>query len=66
MLKTLDDIQFRPINQAYNAVFRPNRLTLGLVVPIEAYARGPVPTLERHAMLHGFNWLKSSGLLPSG
>mgnify|MGYP001795377835 CR=1 FL=1 len=48
MLKTLEDTQFQSINRAYNTVFRPNRLSLGLVVPIETYARGPVPTLERH------------------
>ncbi|MEO0828240.1 MAG: LLM class oxidoreductase [Cyanobacteria bacterium J06642_9] len=36
------------MNRGYNAVFRPNRLSLGLVVPIETYARGPVPTMERH------------------
>lgn len=39
---------FRPLNAGYDAVFRPDRLSLGLVVPIEAYPRGPVPTLERH------------------
>lgn len=39
---------FEPINRAYKAVFRPGRLSLGLVVPIEAYPDGPVPTMERH------------------
>ncbi|MEO0397491.1 MAG: LLM class oxidoreductase [Cyanobacteria bacterium P01_A01_bin.137] len=48
MLKTLEDKRFQSINRAYNTVFRPNRLSLGLVVPLESYARGPVPTLERH------------------
>nr|WP_299486323.1 TIGR03571 family LLM class oxidoreductase [Acaryochloris sp. IP29b_bin.137] len=47
-LKPVEDTGFQPINRAYNAVFRPNRLSLGLVVPIETYAKGPVPTLERH------------------
>lgn len=37
-----------PINRGYDAVFRDNRLSLGLVVPIETYARGPVPTMTRH------------------
>ncbi|KAI9131376.1 LLM class oxidoreductase [Acaryochloris sp. CCMEE 5410] len=46
--KPVEDTGFQPINRAYNAVFRPNRLSLGLVVPIETYAKGPVPTLERH------------------
>ncbi|ABW26645.1 LLM class oxidoreductase [Acaryochloris marina] len=47
-LKPVEDTGFQPINRAYNTVFRPNRLSLGLVVPIETYAKGPVPTLERH------------------
>ena len=29
-------------------MFRPNRLSLGLVAPIEAYPREPAPTMERH------------------
>ena len=48
MLKTLEKTQFQSINQGYNAVFRSQRLSLGLVVPIETYDRGPVPTLEHH------------------
>ena len=48
MLKNLEDIEFQTINRAYNSVFRPNRLSLGLVVPIETYPRGPVPTMARH------------------
>ena len=48
MLKTLEGTQFQSINRAYNTVFRPNRLSLGLVVPIETYASGPVPTMKSH------------------
>ena len=29
-------------------MFRPNRLSLGLVVPVETYAKSPVPTMARH------------------
>ncbi|QUY41463.1 LLM class oxidoreductase [Acaryochloris marina] len=47
-LKPVEDIGFQPINRGYNSVFRPNRLSLGLVVPIETYPTGPVPTLKRH------------------
>jgi len=47
-LKTVENIGFQPINRGYNSVFQPNRLSLGLVAPIETYSRGPVPTLERH------------------
>lgn len=45
-----DRSEFRPINRGYNAVFRPNRLSLGLVVPIEHYPAGPVPTMVRHGV----------------
>ncbi|WP_412063414.1 LLM class oxidoreductase [Rubrivirga sp. IMCC45206] len=38
---------FRPLNRGYRSVFRPERLTLGLVVPIEG-SPSPVPTMERH------------------
>lgn len=38
---------FAALNRAYGEVFRPERLTLGLVVPIEAYPTR-VPSLERH------------------
>ena len=48
MLETLEDTRFQSINRGYNSVFRPNRLSLGLVVPIETYATGPVPTMEHH------------------
>ncbi len=48
MLKRLDDDAFEPINRAYNTVFRPNRLSLGLVVPIEAYTTSAVPSMTRH------------------
>ena len=48
MLKNLANTGFQPINRGYNSVFRPNRLSLGLVVPIETYPRGPVPTMEHH------------------
>lgn len=39
---------FPSINIGYNSVFRPNRLSIGLVVPIENYPNGPVPSMERH------------------
>jgi len=40
--------RFESINPGYDAVFRPGRLSLGLVVPLESYARGPVPTMTDH------------------
>ena len=48
MFKQVDDTGFQSINRAYNTVFRPNRLSLGLVVPLEAYTTAPVPTMTRH------------------
>ena len=48
MLKSIEKIQFKPINRGYNSVFRPNRLSLGLVVPIETYTTVAVPTMKDH------------------
>ncbi|MEL6224223.1 MAG: LLM class oxidoreductase [Cyanobacteria bacterium J06627_8] len=48
MINHLEDTGFQVINQGYNTVFRPNQLSVGLVVPIETYATSPVPTLIHH------------------
>ncbi|MCU7830370.1 MAG: LLM class oxidoreductase [Candidatus Thiodiazotropha sp. (ex Myrtea sp. 'scaly one' KF741663)] len=48
MLKHADDQAFQPINRGYNTLFRPGSLSLGLVVPLESYSSGPVPTMTRH------------------
>ncbi|WP_442510481.1 LLM class oxidoreductase [Novipirellula sp. SH528] len=45
---TLKATDFRSINRGYNTVFSANRLSLGLVVPIENYASSPVPKMQRH------------------
>ncbi|WP_447971871.1 LLM class oxidoreductase [Nitrospira sp. M1] len=47
-METFNTIEFQPINRAYNSVFRTNRLSLGLVVPLESYSPGPVPAMTRH------------------
>ncbi|MEM8995023.1 MAG: TIGR03571 family LLM class oxidoreductase, partial [Acidobacteriota bacterium] len=39
---------FSPINRAFETVFRPGRLSLGLVVPIEHYPESPAPSMTRH------------------
>ncbi|MEM6974153.1 MAG: TIGR03571 family LLM class oxidoreductase [Pseudomonadota bacterium] len=39
---------FEPLNRAYNTVFRPGRLSLGLVIPLEAYAVGAAPSMAQH------------------
>ncbi len=46
--KTDESTEFQTINPAYNRVFSPNRLSLGVVIPLENYADGPVPTMQRH------------------
>ncbi len=43
-----DTPTFQQINRGFNAVFKPNRLSIGIVVPIETYLRSPVPTMNRH------------------
>jgi len=35
--------EFEPINKAYNSLFKPDELSIGVVVPIENYDQGPVP-----------------------
>lgn len=40
--------KFESINSAYNSVFKPNQLSIGVVVPIENYAHSTVPTMKDH------------------
>ena len=37
---------FRSINRGYNSTFVAGQLTVGLVVPLETYDQGPVPTMK--------------------
>jgi luciferase-type oxidoreductase len=39
---------FSPVNRGYDGIFKPGRLSVGLVVPIESYPDGPVPSIEQH------------------
>ena len=39
---------FENINKAYNSVFKPNELSIGVVVPIEKYADSAIPTMQDH------------------
>ncbi len=48
MLKQIDNPGFPAINRGYDTVFRVGRLSIGLVVPLETYTRGPTPTMARH------------------
>lgn len=48
MSSVVKQASFQPINRGYNNVFRPDRLSLGLVVPLENYAGDSVPGMARH------------------
>ena len=48
MLDKSENAAFPPINAAYNRVFQPKRLSVGLVLPLEAYAVGAAPSLRGH------------------
>lgn len=39
---------FENINKAYNSVFKPNELSIGIVVPIEKYTDSAIPTMQDH------------------
>lgn len=39
---------FESINWAYNSVFKPDELSVGIVVPVERYAKSPIPTMKHH------------------
>ncbi|MEM9936889.1 MAG: LLM class oxidoreductase [Bacteroidota bacterium] len=39
---------FESINQGYNTVFQAGKLSLGIVIPIENYWQGPVPSMKDH------------------
>lgn len=39
---------FQELNTAYNKVFKPNHLSVGLVVPIENYASTSTPQMKQH------------------
>lgn len=40
--------EFVRINRAYNRVFQPQKLSVGIVVPIEQYSLSPVPSMKHH------------------
>ncbi len=46
MLETTTQQHFQSINQGYQQVFKPQRLTLGLVVPLAAYPHSPIPAMD--------------------
>ena len=40
--------QFEDINAGFNSTFQPEKLSIGIVVPIEHYPGSPVPDMENH------------------
>ncbi|WP_206080266.1 LLM class oxidoreductase [Pacificoceanicola onchidii] len=46
MIQTGPIEAFQRINRGYNSIFRAGRLSIGLVVPLETYATGPVPMMQ--------------------
>lgn len=48
MLDANQDGAFPRINRAYNSVFKPGQLSIGLVAPIEAYPASAEPTMRNH------------------
>ena len=46
--ETINTREFSRLNRAYNTVFKPGQLSIGLVVPIEAHRMSPVPELTDH------------------
>lgn len=42
------ETSFAPLNRGYSRTFRPNRLSLGLVVPIARYLDSAVPDMSGH------------------
>ncbi|MAD41247.1 MAG: LLM class flavin-dependent oxidoreductase [Arcobacter sp.] len=45
-METIDKESFKSINNGFNSVFRNNKLSIGLVIPLENYPRTPIPTMK--------------------
>ncbi|MEM9431905.1 MAG: LLM class oxidoreductase [Pseudomonadota bacterium] len=41
-------LAFPTLNHAYNSVFKPHSLTIGLVLPLDAHSQSPTPDMHRH------------------
>ena len=50
---------FESINRGYNSVFKPDQLSVGIVIPIENYAQSPVPNMVDH--LKRIQWVEKLG-----
>jgi len=47
-MKNVATTEFQSINRGYDSVFRAERMSVGLVVPMENYAQSPLPRMDRH------------------
>lgn len=47
MIGNVATTELQPINRGYDSVFRVKRLSVGLVVPIENYAKTSAPQMDR-------------------
>lgn len=48
MTSSTNTTGFAAFNRGFSTTFNENAMTLGLVVPIESYPYGPVPTMQEH------------------
>ena len=48
VLKPVEQPGFENINPGYNSTFQLNKLSLGIIAPLENYSTGPVPTMNHH------------------
>lgn len=59
MIDTMVETEFQTMNRGYNTVFRPKKLSIGLVVPLETYDTGPVPSMNDH--IERVKWAEQLG-----
>jgi len=48
MHKLKEETDFENINRGYNSTFQLNKLSLGVIVPLENYSTGSVPSMYHH------------------
>lgn len=51
MINEFKNMEFESINRGFNSTFKVNKLSLGLVVPIEHYPNSPIPSMNNHIEL---------------
>ena len=51
MSKHIHTEEFEHINKGYNSVYKVNKLSIGLTLPIEHYTNSPIPTMKEQVEL---------------